>query len=523
MEKSVYLRIGRSSDIEDFKNRLLYRLLEIFPAMFAWGFLIGLIVLSFFYPAFVAIFIIAFDFYWLVKIVYLSLHLRSSYRRMKVNMKIDWWGKLKQDHPGHWEDIWHLVIFSVSTEPFEVVDAAMGSLAKSNYDKNKMIVVFATEERVGEAGRKVAEKIKDRYGSLFFKFLITTHPKNLPGEIIGKGSNEVWGIKRVKEEIIDPLRLDYKKIIVSSFDSDTNVLPNYFSILTYKYITHPNPTRASFQPVPLYTNNIWEAPSLARVLSFSSTFWHMMQQERPERQATFSSHSMSFQTLVDVGFWQTNIVSEDSRIFWQCYLNFDGDYETVSLFYPVSMDANVAPTFIRTMVNQYKQQRRWGWGVENAPYVLFGFIKNKKIALTERLKKTFEVIESYHSWATNALIIFLMGWVPVVLGGTAFNITLLSYNLPRITRLLMTLALIGVVSSMVLSINLLPPRPKIHGRFKYAIMVLQWVLLPLLLIFFGSLPALDAQSRLMFGGKFRIGFWVTPKSRGDAQSEEDNR
>ena len=54
---------------------------------------------------------------------------------------------------------------------------------------------------------------------------------------------------------------------------------------------------------------------MARVVSFSSTFWLTMQQERPERQVTFSSHSMSFKTLVEVAFWQSNIVSEDSRIF----------------------------------------------------------------------------------------------------------------------------------------------------------------------------------------------------------------
>ena len=42
----------------------------------------------------------------------------------------------------------------------------------------------------------------------------------------------------------------------------------------------------------------------------------MVQQERPERMATFSSHSVSFQALYEVGYWQTNMVSEDSRIFW---------------------------------------------------------------------------------------------------------------------------------------------------------------------------------------------------------------
>jgi hypothetical protein len=348
---------------------------------------------------------------------------------------------------------------------------------------------------------------------------VTHHPKDIPGELAGKGSNETWAAKRVKEEIIDPLNLPYEKIITSVFDVDTNVWNQYFALLTLKYITHPNPLRASFQPIPLFTNNIWEAPALARVVSFSSTFWLTMQQERPERQVTFSSHSMSFKTLVDVGFWQTNIVSEDSRIFWQCFNFFDGDYEVISLFAPVHMDAAVDKTFWSSMKALYKQQRRWAWGTENMVYVLFAFLKNKNLSLSKKLSHGFNLIEGYYSWATNAIIIFLMGWLPVFLGGQDFNVTILSYNLPRITRVIMTLAMIGLISSAVISMNLLPPRPPKYGKKKYIWMLLQWILVPFTTIIFGSIPALEAQTRLMLG-KY-MGFWVTPKSR-ESQSEHKN-
>ena len=75
----------------------------------------------------------------------------------------------------------------------------------------------------------------------------------------------------------------------------------------------------------------------------------------------------------------------------------------------------------------------------------------------------------------------------------------------------MTLAMLGLVSSAVLSIVLLPPRPPQFGRFKHFLMILQWLLFPVTTILLGALPALDAQTRLMLG-KY-MGFWVTPKAR----------
>jgi hypothetical protein len=76
----------------------------------------------------------------------------------------------------------------------------------------------------------------------------------------------------------------------------------------------------------------------------------------------------------------------------------------------------------------------------------------------------------------------------------------------------MLLAMFGLVTSAIISVILLPPRPPAYGRYKWLWMVLQWILFPINFIFFGAIPALDAQTRLML--KRYLGFWVTPKHRG---------
>lgn len=515
-----YLKVGRAADLKNPKERRIYRLLETLPGTMAWLTLLSVILLSWLTPVFTAFFIIFFDIYWLLKTIYLSLHLRSAFARVRRNLKINWLVQLS-DTGKDWQEFYHLILLPFYKEDEEIIRLCLESLIKTNYPKDKMIVVLAAEERAlrqssGQAGYdslEIARKIQEEFADKFSKFLITIHPKDIPGEIAGKGSNIAWAGKQVKEKIIDRLKIPYDKIIVSAFDIDTIIYPDYFARVTYAYLTTPNPQNFSYQPIPFYTNNIWQAPALARVVAFSATFWHTIQQERAERITTFSSHSMPFQALLNVDFWQTNMVNEDSRIFWQCLLRHDGNYGVVPLYFPVKMDANVAPSFWRTMVNLYKQQRRWAYGAENAPYFLFGFLKNKKIKLSKKWRYSWTYIEGIWSWATNSLIIFSLGWLPLVLGGAAFKRTLLAHNLPQATRWIMTLAMAGIVTSAYLTIIILPPKPAAYGKHKYLMMVFQWPLLLLTMVIFGAFPALDSQTRLMLGGRFRLNFWVTPKHR----------
>ena len=502
-----YLKIGKASDLSG-QDRRLYRMLEILPGFLSWGTILGIIILSIFIPVAAAYFIIAFDTYWLLKTAYLSLHLRYNWKRIRFNLSINWremLGKLKHEH------VWHMVILPFFNESREVVEASIKALLEVDYDKSKMIIVLAGEEKGGKEAGETSKYIANRYGKNFRHFLTTSHPTGVLGEMAGKGSNIAFAAEEARKNILKPFDIPYEDVIVSAFDIDTVAYRNYFLCLTWHFLTVPEPHKTSFQPVPFYNNNIWYAPAFSRVAAGSSTFWQMMQQERPEKLATFSSHSVSFLSLFKIGYWQKNMVSEDSRIFWNLFVAHNGDYRVLPISYPVSMDANLAPTFWQTAKNIYKQHRRWSWGVENVPYILFNFIKNKKINTWLKIRAAFVQVEGFWSLATNPLLIFLLGWLPVVLGGEHFNQTVLSYNLPMLTRYMMTFAMLGLVLTAMIFVSFLPERPKNVKPASKVFMFLQWILIPFTITIFGAIPGLDAQTRLMFG-KY-MGFWVTPKHR----------
>lgn len=549
-------------------HRLLIRLLEIVPGALTWFTLIGLGVLAFVFPRWIAIFIILYDLYWLIRAVYISVHLLASYRLLRRHRGIDWPRRLRLlhdlpnarkeaetrvdelirairgipiNHLGErrrykialwqeqrfledvsrclkervpmfpWEDLLHVVIIPTFTEPYAVLEMTLDAIAQSDIPKQQLWVVVAFEERAGEQGVQVRREVEERYHGAFGRFLTTLHPDGIAGELKGKSANATWAAREV-QKLLDADGIPYERVIVSNFDSDTCVSPSYFSHLAYVYLTTPDRTRASYQPLPLYNNNIWDSPAFTRVIATNSSFWQMIEAVRPDRLVTFSSHSMSFQTLNDVGFWAVDVVNEDSRIFWQCFLHSAGSYRAIPLFTNVSMDATRAATIYQTFVNQYKQKRRWAYGIEHFPFLAHAFVHRPDIPLVRRLRALFTMLEGNHSWATSAIIIAGLGWIPVFFGGAEFHQTVLAYNLPFMTRTLMTLAMGGLVVTMALTLLLLPPAPPGTPKRKYVYMVLQWGLVPLIASVLGSLPAIDAQTRLMLGRP--LGFWTTEKTRG---------
>ena len=512
MDKKNYLDISKASDLKDKKEIAIYRAFETIPGIVSLGTLLGVFIFSWILPSWVAIFIICFCFYYLFRILYFSLHQIAGYFKIKRYLKTDWMNKLKTLRRGSgqaWKKIYHIVILPTYKEGPKIVKESLDFLIRSDYPKEKIIVVLALEGRAGGEAQKMAEIIQKKYTDKFFKFLVTIHPDNIAGEIGGKGSNVAWAGKEVKKTT-DKFGIPYEDILISTFDVDTKIYPQYFSCLTWHYLMEKNRVRASYQPIPIYNNNIWSASAFSRVVSTSNTFWQMIQQERSEKLTTYSSHAIPAKAFFEVGY-PSNVVSDDSRIFWKAYFYYDGDYRVVPIYYLVSMDAVMAKNFWQTIVNQYKQQKRWAWGCDEIPYIMFGFLKNKKIPVWTKISHTYTIIDGFWSWATAALLLFLLGWLPIFLGGQKFNFTILSFNLPILTGRIMTISMIGMFVSAILSTMLLPPLPKGMSQFKKIPVLLQWIFLPVTLIIFGSLPALDAQIRLMLGRY--MGFWVTEKVR----------
>ena len=529
----------------------LYRSLEILPGALTWLTLLGAVVFSVLAPVWVATYIILFDLYWVLKAVNTVLHLLSSFLKLKLHATYDWRERLEllRDPAAYqqvlrqqisaaatprrrrrdltaelkrlealdfrtrlldYRQVYHLVLLPTYKESLEVLDHSIRSLLDTDFPKEQIIFVLATEERDYQRALEHGRILRERYGDKFFRFLVIMHPDGIAGEIRAKGANLTYAARQAVG-VLRELGIALDRVLVSAFDSDTVVAKNYLAYLTYAFLTAPSPYRTSYQPLPVYNNNIWDAPAITRVVAVANSFWQMVDASRPDRLVTFSSHAMTLKALVEVNYWPVDVISDDSQIFWRCWLHYHGDYRTQPLFTTVSLDAMLDETYFLTLVGQYKQKRRWAWGVENFPYLVQNAFRDKFIPLWRKLLYIERELEGKYFWATASIMIAVLGWLPLLLGSNRFGSEVLAFNLPLLTRTIMQIATLFLIFSVYINMVLLPPRPKQYSWWRTVNMILQWVFVPIVSTIFGSLPAIDAQTRLMLGKYME--FWVTPKAR----------
>lgn len=484
-----------------------HRFWEILPGALLWGTLILALVLSFIVPLWVIVFIIVFDVLWLFRVGYFIIYLGVSWRAYRKTIGTNWEAKL-EGLPC--QDIHHVIFLPTYGEGEEIVRSTFASLKNAAFPSKRMIVVLAGEERDRENFEKNKALVQREFGDVFKKVYFTEHPADLPNEIPGKGSNLNWAGHRTAELLQkDFPELKDEHVVVSAFDVDTLAHEQYFAYLTYLFCTIEDPLHTSYQPVALFANNIWTTPAPVRISAFGTTFWLLTELARPDRMWTFSSHSMPLTMLKDVGFWQKDIVSEDSRIFMQAFIHYHGDYRVTPMFMPVSMDTVTGRNYWEALGALYKQIRRWAWGVEHLAYMVPAFRADKQMPLRKKFRYLFNQIEGPFTWGTAPILMFILGWLPLKIAEGRTNA--LIQAAPFTLEQLMQLALAGVFASALVALTMLPPRPQSVKPHAWVVMIFQWALLPVTFILFGSIPAIDAQTRLMLG-KY-LGFNVTKKAR----------
>lgn len=492
-------------------NWRYYRLFEILPGAIAWTILLAPVLMSFYAPKPLAIILIFYLTFWLTRTFFMSYRLILGYLNYHQDIKINWLEKVKQLPPNNsYRDIYHLVIVPTYKEDIQILESSIESVINSNYDKDRIIYVLATEERDYERAREYSDILTKKYKNSLADYIAIMHPKNMPNEVKGKGPNITFACEKMVS-YFEKRKIDPKNVIVTNMDSDNMVDKNYLACVTYKYLIDPDPVHKSFQPLPMYFNNIWDVPMAMRLIAMGSSAWQMVVATRPSRLRNFSAHAQSLEALIATNFWSKETIVEDGHQYWRSYYRFNGLHDVVPIFTPIYQDAVLADNLIKTIKEQYLQKRRWSWGVSDIPFVMEHTFKNKRIHWFDKWANALILWEAHISWSTASLVLLTSSWLPLVLNPD-FKQTLMAFYFPIIYSRLLAIAWVGMIITLTISTLLVPHR---RGKKPAGILFWDWVLTPIALpitnIIFSSIPALMSQTFLMIGRR-EVVFRVTVKS-----------
>jgi len=511
-----------------------YRFFEILPGALSWSLLVAPLVLSFINVSAAVLFVLGYLLIVFTRATAYATRAIAGYRTMKKHMRLDWnglsadldagrvtggaitrpkWhlknlarlGNRQYDFRPH--QLLHAVIVASVNESREVLEPTIQALLTADFDPKRIILVMAYEGRAGRQAEARVKELIELYGDRFKHAMAVKHPAGRPGEIIGKGGNISYAGRRlrtyVEQEGIDPA-----KVLVTTLDSDNRVDKRYFAALSYLYCVVPNPLRASYQPLAMYTNNIWDAPTLMRIIATGNNLFYIVTTQRPHLSRNFSAHAQPLASLIDTDFWSVRTVVEDGHQFWRSYFRYDGDYRVYPFAIPIYQDAVLADGYKKTIKAQFIQLRRWTYGASDVAYIADkGFWHKNKAPKADVVAKLLRTLWDHVNWATNAVLIWYIGFIPALLHPQ----NLAANQLPVIVASLQRVSLILLLVTIYVCLVTLPPRPARHQRHRSIFMLTQWAFLPFSSIGFGSLAAFNSQTRLMFG-KYLSRFDVTEKA-----------
>ncbi len=499
------------------------------PATISWIFLIFPVVASVFSPVAAIFFLAAFVFFWFFRSFEYIVFLLYSYfvfkktksqdvKRIFIQWESDFsalparYAKKytmlqKSDELLLPSQIFHVVIVATCGEPFEVLHDTFRSLQTCDFDTQKLIIVLATEARMEPESTETAQKLLEEFKGVFGEFYTFAHPDGIEGEVRGKGGNISHAGKEITK-ILESQGVDLQNYVVTTLDADNKVDPEYFNALTLAYISAEKRQHKSYQPLPLFYNNIWEVPAINRLIALSIGFVFMVESARSYRLNNFASHAQPLLALKQMDFWAVDTIVEDGHQYWRSYFHFGGDYSVTPLFVPIYQDAVQNDTWWSTMKAQYKQIRRWAWGASDIPYVLLMWEKKwNDVPTFETFLHFMRLLESHVFRAVGAIVVTLATPLPGVLN-PEYATYGYATSVSEMLSFFFQITIFGIFFAMFLSFITLP-KPK-KKRY-YAYLIMQWVITPIITIVMGAIPAIDAQTRLFFG-KY-LGFNVTKKIR----------
>ncbi|NNM53828.1 MAG: hypothetical protein HKM05_03800 [Spirochaetales bacterium] len=473
------------------------RFLEILPGFVSWNMILFPVWGAFFAPKAVALFLMVFYVYWLVKSLNTALMAWKSQGKIRDDSEKDFLPELKAEPEV--PRIKHIVIIPTYKEPAHTLIRTLEALEAQSLGAQHIIPVIAFEERAGEeinAARETA--IRERFSESFSHLMFTRHPASIPGEVVGKSSNMAWAARELQKIVETERGWDRNYLTVTSVDSDVCFHANYFASLTLNFLRSKNRHRRIWQGAIMFYNNIDKIPMVMRVFNRLFTVISISGLGRENGRMNFSSYSLSWRLLEHIGFWDVDVIPEDFRVFFKSYFATAGEVKVEPIWLPVMADAAEADGFWSTFVNTYEQVKRWAWGASDDSYILKRWIQDTHAPFWDKTRRVSQILEIHFLWPVNWFI--LMIGIPLLqLVNPLFMLSGLGQDLMTLTGWTLLPTIFALVVFLLVDLRSQPNFKNLSWGRKVLYPLEMLFITPISSLIFSAIPSLDAHTRLLAG------------------------
>jgi hypothetical protein len=396
--------------------------------------------------------------------------------------------------------VYHAVLIPNVNEPIEIIRRTLKKLALQQDAKKRIFVVLAMEDLELDADKKATQIIRE-YGKKFLGITYSLHPAGLPGEILGKGSNQAWAARCAKNILVEKMGIPIENIIITSCDVDSLFHTFYFSELTLKFIEDDERYVKFWQAPLVYYNNIWDLPVSLRMITYFIDAVQYSDLANPLANAfPISTYSFSMKLAESINFWDTGVISEDYNTFLRAFFGTKGKTRLVPIFLPTTADSVKASTVSDTWKAFYNQQLRHAFGAADIGYILQQYWKNKKIPSMRKFWMLLKMSVDY-------LFVSLAGFIIPI----ATVLAIINYK----TLMVVAIPGIGIPEWVFLAVNSLwgitalglwiadrLNAPAHRSKWKFMVLiqeVLMLLVFPFLTLGFEAIPVIQALTMLMLG------------------------
>lgn len=479
------------------------RSLEMLPGIASWTLILFPLWGSLVMPYIVVYFILFFDVYWFYKSFSLAINAYIASKKIKEAEQIDWL-KMLEKLPAA-KKIKHVIIIPNYKEGLSKLRQTIQSIAAQTLPTKQIFIVLGMEKREKDASKKAQTLIKE-FKNSFGDIFATYHP-DIDGEVKGKSSNESHASKVAYRKLIQKGVIDINFATVSSVDADSVFDSQYFSYLSYEFLTDDKRYNKFWQSANVNHNNFWTVPAPIRVIAFFGSLWRTALLVQKDRLISNSTYSLSFSLLKKIGFWDTDVIPEDYRIFFKAFYKLQGKVWIEPIFLKTSMDAPLSGSYIKSLKNKYHQERRWSWGASDDHLYIKWWLTVPNVPFMRKTVMLYNVLLDHFLWPVNWFIITIAANI-IPFTNPHFQRTTLGYSLPGLAGLILTSCLIALLAMVIIDFRNRPKNPSI-SKFREFLFPLQLLILPIVGFFLSTLPALISHTQLIRGK--RLEYKVTEK------------